>query len=307
MECSNPALINSPACWDKNSFAHSGRALNVSLPTETSECLSLLLKRNESLSQAQLKTLRTEITSIVSQHVINGRGFALVKLPWHDDITCKDLIRATTAIASATGTIMAQDKIGAKVIHVQDTGRSMAEGARYHESNASGGVHTDGPQLDKPPNLLLTACFRRARYGGDSLLASAVTLHNRLLQQRKDLLMILHNNYHFDKRGFGNHHSPTIKRPVFICSSSHFIFRYLYEYILDGHAKAKVSLSELQRDAIDTVQRMLAQDNILLKITLNPGELLIINNLRVCHGRTSFQDDRAQGAVRHLIRVWAHI
>jgi len=307
MECSSLPPIDSQACWDGHSFEQDSRAFNVSLPRDTSEYLSLLMRRDESFSQAQIKTLRTEIASIVSQHVINGRGFVLVRLPWADQISCEGLIRATTAIAGAVGKIMGQDKIGTQVVHVRDTGRSMAQGARYHESNAFGGVHTDGPQLGKPPDLLLTACFRRARYGGDSLLASAVTIHNRLLQQRRDILAVLHDNFHFDKRGFGNLHDPTLKRPVFICSRSRFSFRYLYEYILDGHAKAKVPLSKLQRDAIDILQDMLEQDDILLKIRLNPGDLLIINNLRVCHGRTSFQDDSAQKAVRHLIRVWAHV
>jgi alpha-ketoglutarate-dependent taurine dioxygenase len=222
-------------------------------------------------------------------------------------MSCDALIAATMAIAASVGKIAAQDEMGTKVVHVRDTGRSMAEGARYHETNASGGLHTDGPQLSKPPDLLFTACFRRAKYGGDSLLASAATLHNRLMQEGRDMLAVLHDSFHFDRRGFGNLHNPTLERPIFICSRSHFSFRYLYEYILDGHSKAKVPLSNLQRDAIETLRGMLEEDDVVLRVRVNPGELLITNNHRVCHGRTSFQDDSAQGTVRHLIRVWANV
>src|SRR5262249_49738256 len=113
------------------------------------------------------------------------------------------------------------------------------------------------------------------------------------------------DKFHFDRRGFGCQSSPTIERPIFVCSSSQSSFRYLYEYILDGHARANLPLSPLQHEAVEAIQDLLGRNDIVLKVTVTPGELLIVKNARVCHGRTSFKDSVSQGAVRHLIRVWA--
>ena len=35
-----------------------------------------------------------------------------------------------------------------------------------------------------------------------------------------------------------------------------------------------------------------------------PGDMQFINNYHVLHGRTSYEDDRAAGKIRHLKRLW---
>jgi hypothetical protein len=252
-----------------------------------------------------MQLLTTVVAPIVAQHVTEGRGFAVVRVPWNDDMPVDMLVTATTILATTVGRLVEQDQAGSKFVHVRDLGRRLEDGARYHETNASGSLHTDGPQLDNPPGLIFLACFRQAHEGGDSLLASAMTLHYLLHQARPDLLSVLHSDFYFARRGFDGGNERTFQRPIFRCASKGLSFRYLYDYILEGHASANAPLSRCQRDAIDSIQDLLLRDDIVIRLRLSPGEILIVDNRRVCHGRTSFRDRCAPGPARHLIRVWA--
>jgi alpha-ketoglutarate-dependent taurine dioxygenase len=51
-----------------------------------------------------------------------------------------------------------------------------------------------------------------------------------------------------------------------------------------------------------------ALDDESLQLTgrLEPGELAVVNNRHVLHGRTSFTDDPRPGRDRLLLRTWIH-
>lgn len=307
MNCLNLTPSTLTACWYGNSPYLSTAEYRISLPADTSAVLLRIIRNTQAPSLDDALLLTTTVTPIVTQHVTEGRGFAILRLPWDNYMSVNSLITATSALVASVGTLVAQDEAGNTVVHVRDTGRKLEDGARYHETNASGGLHTDGPQLVNPPDLLFTACVSRALYGGDCLLASAATLHHQLSQSSPDILTILHENFHFDRRGFGTSGEQTLERPIFVCSSSCLTFRYLHQYILDGHIKAKTPLSDLQREAINTLQELLERTDIVLRISMNPGEVLVVNNSRICHGRTRFQNGIGPGEIRHLIRLWANL
>ena len=62
-------------------------------------------------------------------------------------------------------------------------------------------------------------------------------------------------------------------------------------------------------DSIDSLKRQLhffasLKDQYSgVYITL-PGDIQLIDNFHVLHGRTAYEDDRAEGKVRHLKRLW---
>jgi alpha-ketoglutarate-dependent taurine dioxygenase len=79
--------------------------------------------------------------------------------------------------------------------------------------------------------------------------------------------------------------------------------RYLHDYIVQGHQKAKAPLSQIQQEALSMLEDFLNNNQLTIEFLLNPGELVIINNKLICHGRTSFRDGPQ---VRQLIRLWAN-
>jgi len=44
---------------------------------------------------------------------------------------------------------------------------------RYHQTNAGGDIHSDGPQLATPPKYVIMGCIQQAKKGGFSIVASS--------------------------------------------------------------------------------------------------------------------------------------
>lgn len=80
---------------------------------------------------------------------------------------------------SLLGVPMMQNHLGHKVIEVYDRGgKSIEEGARYHQTRQGAYVHNDGVSDPLPIDYLILACGQKALLGGESILidASAVCL-----------------------------------------------------------------------------------------------------------------------------------
>jgi hypothetical protein len=43
---------------------------------------------------------------------------------------------------------------------------------------------------------------------------------------------------------------------------------------------------------------------LVFTMELQPGDIQLVNNYTVLHGRTAFDDDVSQGKRRHLVRLW---
>ena len=63
-------------------------------------------------------------------------------------------------------------------------------------------------------------------------------------------------------------------------------------------------LSELQREALHAVVELADDPENHVLMELLPGDIQLIDNFHVLHGRTAYEDDRAEGKVRHLKRLW---
>nr|WP_268255958.1 TauD/TfdA family dioxygenase [Streptomyces mashuensis] len=55
---------------------------------------------------------------------------------------------------------------------------------------------------------------------------------------------------------------------------------------------------------LDTVDQILSDPRTVLRIRLEPGDLLWLDNTVVLHGRTAFDDPPSPHARRCLARVW---
>ncbi|MBV8406270.1 MAG: TauD/TfdA family dioxygenase, partial [Alphaproteobacteria bacterium] len=61
-------------------------------------------------------------------------------------------------------------------------------------------------------------------------------------------------------------------------------------------------LTEKQKEAIDML--MATAQELCFEMTLEPGDLQLINSHVTYHGRTPFEDDFAAGQSRLLLRLW---
>jgi alpha-ketoglutarate-dependent taurine dioxygenase len=92
---------------------------------------------------------------------------------------------------------------------------------------------------------------------------------------------------------------------VLFTESGRMCVTYLRRYIEIGHARAGVPrLTAPQRAALDAFDAVLDDPTVGLEDTLREGEMAIIDNRHVLHGRTSFVDNEDPARRRLLYRMW---
>jgi hypothetical protein len=213
--------------------------------------------------------------------------------------------QCATAVSSALGRLLPQDGAGQLVREVKYRGVKLGEGAtgRYSDSREGGQFHTDGPHRpDTAPDWFALLCIRQAKVGGGLILVPTEDIIRGL---DPDSLAVLQEPFLFDQREAG---VPPVPRPVLVHQpDGHWHVNYLREYIELGHRHPLgTPLTDLQVRALDRFDQEVASavaapDRIEVKLA--PGQLAVIDNRRLLHGRTTFGDD-PQDRDRLMLRTW---
>ena len=148
-------------------------------------------------------------------------------------------------------------------------------------------------------------CINPAKKGGESKFVSAYSIHNKMLKEHKNFLEMLYGQFHFDKRGeYKSDESPTVFEPIFSYNDNQLKVRYLRDYINDGHKIQDVPLSKEQNKALDCLDKIIHDENLAVSYELKQNDMVFLNNNRVVHGRTSFEDFEDVEKKRLMIRTW---
>jgi hypothetical protein len=170
----------------------------------------------------------------------------------------------------------------------------------YARTLTNGGLrfHTDRTDV---VGLL---CVRQARAGGVSTLASTPAIHNAILARRPDLLEELFKDYWRSRFGEeGTTKETAYPLPIFGLRDGKFTSHYSLTFIEAAQMAPGVpKLTTAQKEAIDVL--MATAQELCFEMTLEPGDLQLINSHVTYHGRTPFEDDFAAGKSRLLLRLW---
>jgi alpha-ketoglutarate-dependent taurine dioxygenase len=217
-----------------------------------------------------------------------------------------ELRRAMLLLSRLVGDLIPQDAAGAVLREVRDRGVQLGEGktGRYSDSRAGGNFHTDGPHRPgAPPDYVALGCVRQAPEGGESVVVHAEGVVSRLAGEPR-ILETLAGWFHFDRREEPAR-PPTVARRILVQEEGRPVACYLREYIELGHRHAEVPpLDGAQREALDALDAELENPALQITRKLAPGELAIIDNRSVFHGRRSFDDSADEGEKRLLLRTW---
>lgn len=209
------------------------------------------------------------------------------------------------------GKILRQDKYGKKFTLVTPNIKKIKNKKlkkqnvklRYHQTNTGGFIHSDGPQLNNPPNYVLMACIQNATRGGYSILSSIKKIILHLKKKDKKTLSVLKNKFLFEKRGFYFKNQSKIHNKSIIEEyNKNFKFRYLRDYINEAYKLKSLKLSISQIKALDKLDNLLYKKKNQYLYKLNEGDLLLLNNYKLAHGRSPFSISSNNN--RSLIRVW---
>ena len=261
------------------------------------------------LEMERFPSLQREVEVIKQRFLEQGYGFCVVTgLEPAFFSRARAVQRGTFyLLGTMLGTPLVQNIQGETLIEVSDKGQSMKTGGRYHDTKEGGSLHTDSPQFPHPPDYLGLLCYHPGKIGGKSKLVSAYTVHNYLRERCPDLLPVLYEPFHFDKRGdVLSGESPTTLAPIFLVQGEEreFRFRYLRDYIDQGQQRVQQPLTYRQQAALDALDQLLEDETLTVQTELQAGQILLNNNNTVVHGRTAFEDWPEEERKRIMLRLW---
>jgi TfdA family taurine catabolism dioxygenase TauD len=224
-----------------------------------------------------------------------------------------DLRKIYFGLGTHLGTPVFQNRSGELMRAIRDegahVGRTYGETtdqkgttflSSYARTLTSGGLrfHTDRTDV---VGLL---CVRQARAGGVSKLASTPAIHNAILARRPDLLNELFGDYWRSRFGEeGTTKETAYALPIFGLRDGKFTSHYSLTFIEAAQMAPGVpKLTDKQKEAIEVL--MATAEELCFEMTLDPGDLQLINSHVTYHGRTPFEDDFAAGQSRLLLRLW---
>ena len=289
--------------WDKHT---SSKLENFVVKISNNAITELKNNRNFlNNSEHTFSILQKEILDFKKKFLVEGIGFFIIDGKCFTDFSKEELIEIYQNVCRILGTLYVQNDKNQKLVQVQDSGKSMKSGGRYHQTKEGGSYHTDSPQWEKVPDFIGMCCINPAKKGGESKFVSVYSIHNKMLKEHKQFLEILYQQFHFDKRGeFESKESPTVFEPIFTYNNNQLKCRYLRDYINDGQMIQNTPLSKEQNEALDIFDKIIHDENLVVSYKLRQNEMVFFNNNRVMHGRTSFEDFEGIENKRLMIRTW---
>jgi alpha-ketoglutarate-dependent taurine dioxygenase len=238
----------------------------------------------------------------------HGRGFAIVDGVADPEDEAPVAVAAYWLLGSALGRPVAQNVAGTLLYDVRDEGGDLSKGARFSVTSAESGFHTDNSFGEDVVDTVGLLCLRTAKSGGVSQLVSGHAVVAALVRENPDALDVLRRPFHVDRRGgVRPGESPTALRPVVEGAGPTLTVRYLRHWIEAGHAKAGQPLSPEQVRALDALDEVLRRPGLRVEFPLIPGQAFLLNNRRLLHNRTAFEDHADPAWRRHYVRLWLRL
>ena len=146
--------------------------------------------------------------------------------------------------------------------------------------------HTDGNYLLNPPGMQVFHCLKPADKGGDTLLVDGLRVLEELKRNHAATYRYFSRypiQYVFKDKG---HHYITYK-PVFTFNSKGEMVEFHFNNDDRGLQPAAPDVGEYY-DHLENLLAVVKQEDLQHQLRLEPGTVIMIDNHRVLHGRTSF-------------------
>jgi alpha-ketoglutarate-dependent taurine dioxygenase len=239
----------------------------------------------------------------VEQAMTQGPGFVVLSRIPIESLSFREARLLHTLLAKRFGRLHAQDATGSYLCDVIDPdlpddatiGGQIALGRRWNDLPC----HTDHAFGRDPPRRLAFLCFRAAAAGGAVRLASAATLLERVTAMAPGLVEYLRLPVPFDARRQIDADDEALDAVAILDSDAQGTrLRYLH------HQIALERLDRRQREAVDALEATLADPDVVAELRLSPGDVLLIDNRLVLHGRGAYRNNGPPGGPRHHLRLW---
>jgi hypothetical protein len=237
----------------------------------------------------------------LKQKLLHGNGIELLRgLPvaGYSQQTAATIF---CGIGAHLGSARSQNAAGHILGHVRDVGADARDpNTRIYQTSARQTFHTDSADL---VGLL---CLRTAKEGGRSLLVSALSIYNRMLAERPDLLALLFEPIATDRRGeVPEGAKPYMEIPPLSWHAGYLTVFYQRQYIDSAQRFPDAPrLTPSHIAALDMFDALANDPELHFGMQLQPGDMQFVYNHSQLHDRTGFVDWPDPAQRRHLLRLW---
>lgn len=239
----------------------------------------------------------------VKKRLEEGVGIAVLRMPESSLTSDESLTLQFWILGRLLSRPVAGKRDGTILYDVRDTGRPFGNGVRGTETNMELAFHTDNSFGLAVPDYVGLLCLRQAEVGGASRFCSIYSIHNDMLLERPNVLHRLYECVYFDRQGA--HHaedSPTLYRPIFSYRHGQLTARLAPGLVRRGYKMQGVDMDDRLIEALEYLERKLADPKYWTDYRLERGNVQYINNRWGAHYRSEFES--VGGESRHMVRVW---
>ncbi len=290
-------LVTDPAAWTAASFESAADYTMTLTDAERRELLDALhnLERGGRLVPATklthgnfaLREFGPRLARAFEQ-VRSGCGFVLLRGLPRADLSFDQFAAVVWGLNTCFGYPLSQNAQGELLSEVDRSSREI-------------GLRTD------VTGMVSLSCWNPARSGGEAVLASGVTIHNEIARRAPHLLEVLYRGFHYHRLGEqGPHQEPVtpFRIPVFAVRNGQISVRSARAGFVAGHRDLHIPFTAREIEAIDLFDDIAREPSNRVIFPMQAGDMVVINNYVVMHGRQAFEDDPEPERKRRLLRIW---
>jgi hypothetical protein len=188
---------------------------------------------------------------------------------------------------------------------VRDEGGSYkVKGGRGYNTNAGLDFHQDSCDV---VGLL---CRRTAKSGGTSKVVSSIAVIDEVKRLRPDLIAVLQQPWVHSYQGTNDPSQPPYYlNPILGSDPVHFAMRTNRKNTdaAQRDFPEVPRLTAAQQEVLDLLDTILPDERFCYSMTLEQGDMQLLNSYVTLHSRTPFEDFDEPDQKRHLFRLWMSI
>jgi len=304
--------INGPMAWTADSApADDGivrlSAICLSEVSSVAAALATDARPIEALAPDEfpMTACRALMTS-VRRELSEGVGVVVIDRLPVDELGPSVAAKIYWLLLSMAGRPVAQKWNGQVIYDVTDTGltEEAGNGVRSSKTNQGQYYHTDN-SFNLPPEFVSLCCLKTAKAGGVSGLVSFQAAYNCLLEDAPELIGRFYRPFYFDRQ---MEHAPDDERlsfkPVMVAGAGGVDVNFSRRLIEYGYKLAGEPMDNEARAALEALTSIIERPELNREFAFQPGQIQILNNRRIGHRRTAFEDWPEPERKRHLVRLW---
>jgi len=257
-----------------------------------------------------LPTFSRDLAAVLEE-LENGRGFLVLRGFDVDRYSLDELRNLYWGVGAHLGHARYQNAHGELIGEVRDEYRLYGEVQEERGDPVLGRTSRSKARSSGPLrfhtdrcDVVTLLCVRPARRGGASKIVSAVSVAEAIRARRPDLHALLCQDYWRSRQGeeAGGEHK-VYAMPLFADRAGKFTTQYSRTFVEAAQKLPEVPrLTAAQSEALDLHAEVC--EELAFTMDLQAGDLQLLNNHVIYHGRTAYEDAGGTDRDRLLLRLW---